>query len=1041
MDLSGKLRESLSERYEVEREVGRGGMAIVFLARDHKFDRSVAIKVLRPELSASLGAERFLREIQIAAKLQHPHILPLYDSGQADGLLYYVMPYVEGESLRDRIEREKQLPLDDAIQISRDVSEALGYAHSHGVVHRDIKPENILLSGDQAIVADFGIARALSEAGGTSLTESGLAMGTPPYMSPEQAAGSDDLDSRSDIYSLGCVLYEMLAGETPFTGPTPQAVVAKHIAETPPHLHIVRPSVPPAVEIAIEKSLEKVPADRFTSAHEFSQALTRMSAAARVRRVKRWVWATVSSAAAVVVVALGFLVVPEVFFGTDLRPAHHVLGALFEPPIPLEYEYVKRAAYEAVGHVPGITLEESTRIRNELLKLGTAETLDDWLQIARAVNASRLVILLATPLGDSVEVVAGLFDVSSGETLASESVLMASGSLDIEGQVVELVAQLFDTTPEMITLAQSDSDEATAALTAGEMKLAVWDLPGAEEDCCRAADLDPDYTAAQLRCAQVRMWAGEPPERWRTEAWRAVGNIERLNGTDSVHALALFDMAESRFPQACERYQALVDREPTSFDAQWGLAECHARDQVVLPDDDSPSGWSFRSSYRKALVAYEAALSLASSFNFTFGQHAFLRLESLLFVEPNRFRPGTAEAPDTGRFAAFAGLDHDTLALVPWPIYDALGSKPGTEPTRQNEAIERNRRRLIRIVEAWRSDFPDSSTTNRAWARALELQAALDARRPERSALASAQRALEAAGNWDDSLSAAIVEVRVLVKLKRFDEAHDLATSVLRWRTEPPERRARELAGLAALVGRPHLTARLLELDAPLVQEDPVDPMSRLQVPVLQLHGRLDAYASVGAPRDSIVAIGARLDSLLQIVAAPEAAREARCRALREPLATAYPAVDMSADDDLCRTRSFLVDMTRSASVGDTARVGEIWENLRRVREGSRPGEVSLDGTYLESWVVLSVGDTASAVRHLDRSLSALEGLGTHLVSEPAQAAGLVRAMALRAELAAVAGNDRTARLWAQPVVVLWQDVENEELKQVVERARVIAGS
>ncbi len=217
-DLLDRLKTALADRYAIEQEIGAGGMATVYLAEDLKLHRKVAVKVLRPELAAALGPERFLREIEIAAKLHHPHILALHDSGEVDGFLYYVMPYVDGESLRDRLNREKQLPVEDALQIAREVADALGSAHRHDVIHRDIKPENILLEEGHAVVADFGIARAIHAAGGEQLTETGLAVGTPAYMSPEQAMGSKELDGRSDLYSLGCVLYEMLAGQPPFTG-------------------------------------------------------------------------------------------------------------------------------------------------------------------------------------------------------------------------------------------------------------------------------------------------------------------------------------------------------------------------------------------------------------------------------------------------------------------------------------------------------------------------------------------------------------------------------------------------------------------------------------------------------------------------------------------------------------------------------------------------------------------------------------------------------------------------------------------------------
>jgi serine/threonine-protein kinase len=249
-------------------------MATVYLAKDLRHDRNVALKVLRPELAAVIGAERFLAEIKTTAALQHSHILPLFDSGQADGFLFYVMPLIEGESLRDRLNREHQLPVEDAVQLAKEVGSALDYAHRHGVIHRDIKPENILLHDGAALVADFGIALAVSHAGGNRMTETGLSLGTPGYMSPEQATGERGLDARADVYSLGCLLYEMLAGEPPHTGPTVQAVIAAVVTKEPERLSVRRRSVPANVEAAVHKALAKLPADRFASAEAFVKALS-----------------------------------------------------------------------------------------------------------------------------------------------------------------------------------------------------------------------------------------------------------------------------------------------------------------------------------------------------------------------------------------------------------------------------------------------------------------------------------------------------------------------------------------------------------------------------------------------------------------------------------------------------------------------------------------------------------------------------------------------------------------------------------------------
>jgi eukaryotic-like serine/threonine-protein kinase len=308
--VNATLERALSERYTIERELGRGGMATVYLATDMRHHRKVAVKVLHPELSAVIGAERFLKEIEVTANLQHPHILPLFDSGDASGQLYYVMPFVDGETLRARLEREKQLPIDDAIRIAAEVASALEYAHRHHVVHRDIKPENILLHDGSALVADFGIALAVQDAGGERMTQTGLSLGTPQYMAPEQATGDRSVGHRADIYALGAVTYEMLVGEPPFTGPTAQAIVAKMMTDEPVPPSRQRRSISPALERTVLRALEKLPADRWPSAQAFADALAAPAtmaqpAVGRARGTAMWGW--MAAAAASAIAAWGWL--------------------------------------------------------------------------------------------------------------------------------------------------------------------------------------------------------------------------------------------------------------------------------------------------------------------------------------------------------------------------------------------------------------------------------------------------------------------------------------------------------------------------------------------------------------------------------------------------------------------------------------------------------------------------------------------------------------------------------------------------------------
>src|SRR5438309_7067850 len=324
-----RLRASLADRYDLEREVGRGGMATVYLARDRKHDREVAVKVVRPEISAVIGAERFLQEIRLTAHLQHPHILPLYDSGSVEGWLYYVMPYVAGESLRALLDRERQLSVESAIALTQALAQALDYAHRQGVIHRDLKPENVLLQDGQPLLADFGIALALAAAGGDRLTQTGISVGTPQYMSPEQAAGEQQLDGRTDIYALGCVAYEMLAGVPPHTGPTAQAVIAGTMTAEPQPLTVLRRSVPPHIESAIHRALEKIPADRFASGIQFSDALAAAGRAGRPQR--RAPLPTMLAAAVAAALGLGLLAGWGLFGRTHVTPAPYRRSSLLLP--------------------------------------------------------------------------------------------------------------------------------------------------------------------------------------------------------------------------------------------------------------------------------------------------------------------------------------------------------------------------------------------------------------------------------------------------------------------------------------------------------------------------------------------------------------------------------------------------------------------------------------------------------------------------------------------------------------------------------------
>jgi len=548
------LQAALAGRYDIERELGRGGMAVVYLARDCRHDRLVALKVFHPEVATGMGAQRFLREIQLTAKLSHPNILPLYDSGEAGGFLFYVMPFVEGETLAALIAREQELPLEQAVQIAREVAEALSVAHSYGIVHRDIKPQNIMLSGGHAVVADFGIARAVSEAGAAKLTETGMAVGTPAYMSPEQALASAHLDARSDVYSLGCVLYEMLVGQPPFTGPTPQSVLARHSMDQVPPPHIVRRSIPPALEEIVFCALEKSPADRYHTATDFAEALRAVASGetpahtgSLIQRARRqpvlW-WrrvALVTGGVAVVVVAAVAVIAlshrrPHLAAG---GPDPHDIAVLYledrsrDSALGYVADGLTEGLIDALSRVPGLHVIS----RNGVAEFRhSAAPLDS---VAGVLNVGTLVAGSVEPAGERIQVQLRLIEGATGVDFERASVeVPAAQLLSARDSVVSEVARMLRARlGQELQVRQvretASSPEAWAALLRGdhlrkiaEDRIAQGDLNGG-----LAAFRSADSALAAVEAA-YRNWAVPIVQRGQVAFRRS----RLVSGQDSVLA-------------------------------------------------------------------------------------------------------------------------------------------------------------------------------------------------------------------------------------------------------------------------------------------------------------------------------------------------------------------------------------------------------------------------------------------------------------------------------------------------------------------------
>ena len=548
-DLLARLRAALAGRYTIEDELGRGGMATVYLGRDLKHHRAVAIKVLQPELAAVLGPDRFVREIEIAAGFTHPHILPLHDSGEADGFLYYVMPYVEGESLRDRLNREKQLPVDDATQIAREVASALAYAHSHDVVHRDIKPENIMLVSGQAVVSDFGIARGISKAGGEKLTATGVSVGTPIYMSPEQAAGGGQLDGRSDIYSLGCVLYEMLAGQPPFTGPTAESVLHQHLVADPPDITAIRGAVPAPVEAVIRRALAKAPADRFATAAQCAEALAPIfgpppAPSHPPRRVRR----RAAIAALVGVVIVIAAVATGIWFFRSKGTAVQSLAVL--PLADLSMDSTRGYFADAMTDLMITHLARSPYLRvtsrtSTLRYRGAQKSVPE---IGRELNVDLVVEGSVVRDGPRVRITAQLIRAATDEHVwANTFERDFSHVLALQEEVAKAIAQQIGVklAPWHTAATPGENPQAQEAYLRGIYYYGMGDMMKSAQALEQAVSLDPDHALAYAALARtyyfIAFFGDLPPkeafERMEQAATKAVDKDPTLASAHGSLAL------------------------------------------------------------------------------------------------------------------------------------------------------------------------------------------------------------------------------------------------------------------------------------------------------------------------------------------------------------------------------------------------------------------------------------------------------------------------------------------------------------------------
>jgi hypothetical protein len=1050
------LRAALRGHYDIEREIGQGAFATVYLARDLKHERKVALKVLNADPASDIGELRFVREIRTLAGLQHPNILPLHDSGHVEALLYYVMPYVSGDTVRDRIDRERQMSVDVACSIARDIADALAYAHAQGIIHRDIKPENILLSTGHPILADFGIARAIDLAGVRQLTRTGAASpGTPAYMSPEQLLGDKELDGRSDTYSLGCVLFEMLTGKPPFSG---KEGFVKRFTEPPPRASTLRKDLPGWLDDAIERALRREPRDRYPTAKEFAAALCDPGAP-RVQPAVPSESGTHHPAYSLRSFVAPIRSHPKAAAGilVGTLAAAIALGAVgksgrllaFSAGAPLDTARLAVLPFAGPDHVGAqvaaslydvftewqeLPLVPDTRVAQEMKEKGSPTTESEAMALGQALGAGKVIWGTASGSVGSAHVRAHVYDVTSKEstddivfddTKSNAANYSALANRLLWGRDRPSAAEGCDGGTRIFP--------AWSACVGGHVALKTWDMGGAEREFRAAIAADPEYASAHLWLAQIKAWT-QPAitGAWQDHAIRAASFGQRLSTRERLLAEALVALAEQSYPAACDKYRQVTIADSVDFIGWYGLGDCQAFDSLVVPATNSPSHWYFRSSNRSAAAAYRRALRQAP------GARAVFRIERLLSLLPiaaTKVRFGKSAPPQRAVFFASPSLAaNDTLAFVPYPAA-SFADKSASATATLSAALAQNTQELLDFSIEWTRESPGDPAAFEAVADVLEVRGDIgDDPSPTASALSAIRRARILATDPSQKLRAVSKETWLRFKRAEFAEAKKLADDVLAARSQPSQADAEVMIGLAALTGQVDRMARLAELtDAGL-------PPAYADVsgPVKSATARFFARAALGVCGGDIAATRRELDDAIDHYVAPAAARVTSRAILARPLSMLTPCTGGRSVLEIQAPRDRTTRMQEAYARGDRATFRAISDTIALRVRMRRPGDLSPDFTFQLAWLRAAFGDTTAAVAQLDRSLRALPGLSPSALHEAGSAAAIVRAMILRADLAVKTGDLETARKWATSVAILWSNADGG-LQPEVARMRRLA--
>jgi tRNA A-37 threonylcarbamoyl transferase component Bud32 len=946
----------IDNRYKVEREVGHGATAIVYAAHDAEQNREVALKVLRRELVESVGAERFKREIDLTSGLDHPSIVPVLGWGMWGDSLFFVLPFMNGGTLRERLENDRQLPIADVIAIGVSLASALQFAHERNLLHRDVKPENILFRDGQACLSDFGIARATTLAYGERTTSTGLIRGTPAYMSPEQASGEKSYDGRSDVYSLACVLYEALAGVQTFIGATPQAILQQRMLHEPRPIRVYRPSVSAALEAVIAKALSIVPSDRYESAEAFSAALTGAMAPPVPARVafpsRRRAW--LIAALATVVVGGGAVVAARngalpMFHASPALDTTRIAVLLPEGADSSLSDHVFGVVYDQTSRWRGINTVDRFRV-NELANSSATLTDDRAAAIAQKLGAGRYIRTRFVRDGDAWRVSSTLYDTRARERLFESGVRLSAASPGMDSVLSYLTDSLLlrgVASPRV----SSRMLPAVQQYSAGMHHVVDdWDLRAADSLLSKAVEFDPDFASAWLWLAEVRAAMFEPVARWQSAIQRATLG-SRLSGRDSVLGTALLALAAGEYARACHQFESMRQVDRRDFIALYGLGQCRRMDQIVIRDPKSPSRWSFRSSEHQAVQAFAEAFEIAPLLHRGVQGDGYAQLRNLLRTDAFN-RPGNALPPDTTRFAGFAEWRGDSLSFVPYPYAVLVSARASFDNDARSAALRNQRLLFGRIAHSWAAALPMSPGTIEALAVALELNG-------ERSAVDTLRKARSLTKDATDRIRLAAEEVLMRLEFMGAADSSEvvrirsLADSLLRFDLEATPAAAPELASIAAIVGRcasaAHLAAMSARGERAMIVSPEVDSIAALLAmgcPAAlssdALAPRL-AYASARTADDSARAEYQWLGAAAALTYPKDSARIARLSAV-------------SSD--------YLLRAEAAALAHDTNGVATILSRQLQRRQNSTQ-RISADARYYEALAWLAIGDTTNARRWL----------------------------------------------------------------------------